>query len=174
MSLSILPTLKVHEISNVPSHFEYVRPANSFDKVELQVILHSRDIKGLERALYRVSDPSSDYGQHLTKQEVKFVPLKSVAREPLIFKLFAADFSEYLNNETGERVIRTTSYSLPENVSPFISSVHPTVVFPLPQRKTRRHDRQTSLLKARDRSNGISLDCLGDLFSVSCGVLPIL
>lgn len=169
----------VHEESKVPSHFRHVGPAPALQSLSLEVILHSRDIKGLEMALYRVSYPASpDYGQYLTKEEVSFCFLFLICLElttrfnvfqvnyffqpsklsqtrviswleshgmspeihtstELVIRftttvvmgntLFSANFSEYLNVETGERVIRTTTYSLPESLSPFISHVHPTV-----------------------------------------------
>lgn len=70
-TLSFEPNLGVHEVSKVPNHFQYFGPANPLQKIDFEVVLKSRDIPGLERVLYQVSDPSSPkYGRHLSKEEV--------------------------------------------------------------------------------------------------------
>ena len=41
-------------------------------------------------------------------------------------ELFAADFSEFTHQATGEQVIRTLSYSVPASLSNHIEFIHPT------------------------------------------------
>lgn len=70
-TLSFTTNLGVHEVSKVPNHFKYFGPANPSQEIDLEIVLKSRDIPGLERVLYQVSDPSSPkYGRHLSKEEV--------------------------------------------------------------------------------------------------------
>ena len=66
--------LVVHEsISDAPDGFSKVGSARAGQMLNLRIALVNSDIAGLEDKLFAVSTPSSAlYGQHLTKEEVKF------------------------------------------------------------------------------------------------------
>ncbi|KAF8488528.1 family S53 protease [Gautieria morchelliformis] len=104
---------------------------------------------------------SSLYGQHLSKEEVEaFVAPSSAttdavnewlssngltaspispAGDMLAFsipvskanQLFAADFTLFTDQATGEQAIRTLSYSVPAALTSHIQFVHPTTAFPV-------------------------------------------
>lgn len=68
--------LVVHEQRNGPPSGFVSKGAARADKVlNLRIALVQRDMSGLEERLYDVSTPGSPhYGQHLSKEEVRFSP----------------------------------------------------------------------------------------------------
>ena len=66
--------MQVHETrEHVPAAFTAHGPASADTVLNLRFALVSSDMAGLEKALMDVSTPSSPlYGQHLSKEEVRF------------------------------------------------------------------------------------------------------
>ncbi|KAF8488535.1 family S53 protease-like protein [Gautieria morchelliformis] len=155
--------LVVHERrESIPDGFVQDGAAPSDTTLNLRLALVSNNMPGLEQALYDVSTPSSSqYGQHLSKEEVEtFVAPSSdtttavnewlssngltaspisPAGDMLAFsipvskanQLFAADFILFTHQATGEQTIRTLSYSIPSVLQNHIAFVHPTTAFPV-------------------------------------------
>lgn len=177
---------EVHEVAKVPSIFKYIGPADPSQLIDFQVVLKSRDILGLEKVLYQVSDPSSPkYGQHLSKEEVDFffqptensqasvitwlqshgiltesdgIILRFSATVAIANDILSADFAEYTDGDSKQRVVRTTSYSLPRHLKPIISHVHPSVAFPLARKRFQLHPRRHSLLQSQ-KIHQLSSEC---------------
>lgn len=69
---ALRPKMTVHERKTAaPSGFARVAKAKAETSLTMRLALKQRDIDGLVKALYRVSDPASpDYGKHLSKEEI--------------------------------------------------------------------------------------------------------
>lgn len=71
----IIRNLQVHEsVKKVPSGFTLKGPASSETTLKLRLALMQNDPAGLIDTLMDVSMPTSaHYGQHLTKEEVRYI-----------------------------------------------------------------------------------------------------
>jgi tripeptidyl-peptidase-1 len=64
-------------LASAPQGFSKVGPAADSTPINLRIALASSDFAGLEKALYDVSTPSSsNYGNHLSKDEVSYLLLE--------------------------------------------------------------------------------------------------
>jgi len=147
---------------SVPEGFVKNAAAPPTTNLDLRIALVSKDMAGLEKALFDVSTPSSNlYGKHLTKTEVEafvtpssettaalnqWLSANGLAASPIspsgnmlglsipvskANELFAADFSVFTHQATGEQSIRTLSFSIPSGLTSHIEFVHPTTAFPV-------------------------------------------
>lgn len=64
----------VRAVKDVPRGFSYLGKANQEQTLNLRIALVQGNSTGLEKALYDVSNPTSEnYGHHLSKAEVCFL-----------------------------------------------------------------------------------------------------
>ncbi|KAG1763179.1 peptidase S8/S53 domain-containing protein [Suillus occidentalis] len=146
-------------IHGPPSGWYRHAPAPKHHMLELKIALPQPKFPELEQHLLEVSDPShARYGAHLSKQETealmaphpetldvvgKWLALHGLAEED-ITRSSANDWvtirvpvglaEEMLTTvskhvHTGESIIRTTSYSLPEILHDYIDLIQPTTMF---------------------------------------------
>ena len=68
-----LRNMVVHEqIHTAPEGFAAKGPADATQMLNMRIALKQTNIEGLQEKLMAVSDPASaEYGQHLTKEEVR-------------------------------------------------------------------------------------------------------
>ncbi|KAK0234356.1 family S53 protease [Armillaria nabsnona] len=154
--------MSVHERRDAtPNNFVRMGAADPQANLNFRIGLTPKDIAGLEKALYAVSEPDSDlYGKHLSFEEVKAfsTPTSEAATAVTswLFEngiadvnvggafddwlnfttpvekanmLFSARYEDFVHIETGERLIRTLTASIPSDLTDFIEVVHPTTSF---------------------------------------------
>ncbi|KAJ7117680.1 family S53 protease [Mycena epipterygia] len=156
----IHPRILQESRSNVPQGFASLGAAPAAQSMKLRIALASKDVPGLENALLDVSTPSSsNYGNHLTKDEVNayLAPtdqalaavqnwlssnnVTSVSSGPAgdwltvtvpvskANELLAANYETFQHVASGKSYARTLSYSLPAQVAPFVDHIHPSTTF---------------------------------------------
>ncbi|CCL99221.1 uncharacterized protein FIBRA_01236 [Fibroporia radiculosa] len=137
--------LVVHESrEDAPSGFALSTPASPDSVLSLRLALVQSDTDGLISALNDVANfvtPSaatvSAVVDWLTENELNATVLSPVGDWLSLDipvnkanELLAANYSVYVNAQTGLQTIRTLSYSIPEDLQEHLALVHPTVTFP--------------------------------------------
>ena len=143
------------------STFKRVSKANASTLVHLEFRIRQYNLDLLEKLTLDISTPGSEkYGQHMTKQQVDDLtanPQGQAVVEAFLTSIhaevthkssnglivgasasvevwdaaLAADFSLF-QNDKGQEVVRTPSYSLPTDVAKEVAAVFNTVQFPAP------------------------------------------
>lgn len=130
-------------------------------KIQLTFAVKQRNIAKLETTLLSVSSPkSANYGKLLTLQQVNELTspadahldvvldflrangvvdweissgfVRAVVPVSVAEKMLATEYKQFTHKVTGEKVIRCSDYSLPENIAAAVDFVSPTVNFPAP------------------------------------------
>ncbi|KAM0334167.1 hypothetical protein ACHAQA_001187 [Verticillium albo-atrum] len=154
--VTLTEALLVSRAASLPAAVQLLRSAPAGDSITLQIALKHQNIDQLESQLRAVSDPSSpDYGHYLSKDEVNelFSPsnesataveawltkagITDVSKQgPIIDivttvekanELLEADFAWF--EVEGSRKLRTTEYSIPDELEAHIDLVAPTTFF---------------------------------------------
>ncbi|TBU25604.1 subtilisin-like protein [Dichomitus squalens] len=185
------PRSLLHSIPSGYSPSELWVPGD--DVIRLTVGIPPKDASSLYATLLDVSDPSSsNYGRHLTRDEVAQLSspdpesvkaitdwlgrygitpeqrshsgdtLSIVVSSARADALLAANFTAYTHSMTNTTIIRTLSYSLPAYLHDHIAFVYPTTQFDPPAR------RQAPPMKRVDRRAGLRKTNLASAASTSC------
>ncbi|KAM0285326.1 hypothetical protein ACHAQH_001515 [Verticillium albo-atrum] len=154
--VTLTEALLVSRAASLPAAVQFLRHAPAGDSIQLQIALKHQNIDQLESQLRAVSDPSSpEYGHYLSKDEVNelFAPsndsrtaveawlndagITDVSTQgPLVDfmttvekanTLLEADFAWF--DVGGHRKLRTTEYSIPDELAEHIDLVAPTTFF---------------------------------------------
>ncbi|KAJ7809076.1 family S53 protease [Mycena olivaceomarginata] len=159
-SYSIRPRVVHSSRSDTPQGFASLGAAPVNQSIKLRFAIASKDAPGLEKALLDVSTPSSsNYGNHLTKDEVNAYLAPSdealaavqswlssnnvtatasgasgdwlTATVPIskANDLLGANYETFQHLDSGKSYARTLSYSLPAGVAAHIDAVHPATSF---------------------------------------------
>ncbi|KAJ8087301.1 hypothetical protein PM082_006131 [Marasmius tenuissimus] len=153
--------MTVHEHRDAPPSFARAGKPDASSTLNLRVALVSKDIKGLEKALFDVSTPGNAlYGQHLSLDEVKAFAGPNPASIAAVSQwlsdngasdvkttgpfedwidftvpvstadsLLQTNFESFVHVPTGEKLVRTLQYSIPQDLVEHIELVHPTTTF---------------------------------------------
>ncbi|KAH9928380.1 tripeptidyl peptidase A [Fomitopsis serialis] len=142
---------KVKETIAPPRGWTRVKPAPADHFLDLRIGLPQRNFPLLEQHLYEISDPFHErYGAHLSKAESRlwlrltkrlWFCIARTVRSPagdwvkvrvpvsLAEDMLETEYHVWQHEESGDAVVRTTSYSLPEHLHVHIDVVQPTTTF---------------------------------------------
>jgi tripeptidyl-peptidase-1 len=186
----------VHEqLAAVPNGWAISEPLSSTTEIKLSVGLTHSNIDQLESRLYAVSTPNSaSYGNHLDLDEIiqlfgssteskaaVVAWLKKAGIERIdtsdfsvdfvtsiekIHRLLNTTFATYENN--GVRKVRTTQYSIPDNLAQHIDMISPTVFFGNSASMDKIYKRFVIPRDQVDKScnNAITPSCLREMYSI--------
>lgn len=147
-----------HSLPSVPAGWTHHAAAPADHTIALQIRLKEENLDQLQQRLLQISDPDHiDYGKHMSKAEVDALTAPTKANVDAVQqwlashginsgdvksgylkvkvnvdqakKLFNADYAVYKEASSGRQVVRTTSYSLPQNIHKAITMVQPTTMF---------------------------------------------
>ncbi|KAG2367593.1 peptidase S8/S53 domain-containing protein [Suillus spraguei] len=133
---------KVKESIHGPPRGWYVHsPAPKHHILELKIALPQPKFPELEQQLWEISDPShARYGAYLSKQETEALMAPHPETLDIVSEWLALhvglaeemlDTTYYVHKhtETGESIVRTTSYSLPDILHDHVDLIQPTTMF---------------------------------------------
>ncbi|KAF9061050.1 family S53 protease-like protein [Rhodocollybia butyracea] len=152
-----------HSRDSVPDGFIANGPAPADDPITIRLALTSSNMTGLEQKLLSISDPTStEYGQWLTKEEVKAFVQPSAQTVAAVSawatansittttispneewvaitvpisqanELLDAEFTVFTHTSSNRQIVRTLSFSFPSELVGHVNTAHPTTTFTIP------------------------------------------
>lgn len=201
----------IHSLPSIPPDWSFVRDAVSSDPIALKISLHQQHSDELEQVVLEVSTPGhSNYGMHLTRDQLrsftapsadavsavsswlqKFGITPSIENDWISIsttvekanKLLDTQFSWYQYAKSESPVLRTLSYSIPDNLVRHIDLVQPTTRFgQLGARRSTIFDlhfisddevpavKSAAIAQEETCSNGVTPACLKSLYGINYNV----